>query len=219
LIGQTIGYAVCDANRNRVSTHLFTSLFGGYVMAAARDKNFDRDENPDPITGEHGAHPVGAGVGAAVGGAAAGAVAGMAAGPIGTVAGAVVGGLAGGLAGKEIAEQIDPSVEDHHWRNEYGSRDYYDPTVGYDEVGPAYQYGWESRAEYGDRKWEDVEPDLAHDWANRRGNSSLDWGRARPATRDAWERVDRSFATNSQNMTQPDPMEDRGEGAIPRTPK
>src|SRR5215211_4289650 len=105
-------------------------------MATKRDNDLDRDENEDPITGEHGAHPVGAGVGAAVGGAAAGAAAGMVAGPVGTVAGAVIGGVAGGLAGKAVAEQIDPTVEDHYWRNAYASRDYYDPAVGYDEVGP-----------------------------------------------------------------------------------
>ena len=113
-----------------------------------------------------------------MGGAAAGAAAGMAAGPVGTVVGAVAGGVAGGLAGKAVAEQIDPSVEEHHWRNEYPLSDYYDPMIGYDEVGPAYQYGWESRAEYGDRKWDEVEPDLAHEWATHRGTSSLDWGRA-----------------------------------------
>ena len=183
-------------------------------MANLKD-DVDRDENRDPITGEFGAHPVGAGVGAAVGGAAAGAAAGLAAGPIGTVVGAIAGGVAGGLAGKEIAEQIDPSVEEHHWRNEYATREYYDPTVGYEEVGPAYQYGWESRVEYGDRKWDEVEPDLARDWATRRGNSSLDWGRARPATRDAWNRVHKQFG-NQNDATYPDPMEDRG---VPQSPK
>jgi hypothetical protein len=186
---------------------------------ANTQNDIDRDENPDPITGEHGAHPVGAGVGAAMGGAAAGAAAGLAAGPVGTIAGAIVGGVAGGLAGKAVAEQIDPSVEEHYWRNAYATRDYYDPTVGYPEVGPAYQYGWESRAEYGERKWEDVEPDLAHEWPERRGKSTLDWGRARPATRDAWDRVDRNFAANPQNRTYPDPMEDRGVEGAPQTPK
>jgi hypothetical protein len=178
----------------------------------------ERDENRDPITNEPGAHPVGAGVGAAVGGAAAGAAAGMAAGPVGTIAGAVIGGVAGGLAGKAVAEQIDPTEEEHYWRNEYARRNYYDPTVGYEEVGPAYQYGWESRVEHGDRKWDEVEPDLARDWANRRGKSQLDWGRARPATRDAWDRVDTQFASNPSNRTQPDPMEDRGQ-PMPRSPK
>ena len=183
---------------------------------ATQTDSIVRDANRDPITDEPGAHPVGAGIGAAVGGAAAGAAAGMVAGPLGTVAGAIAGGVAGGLAGKEIAEQIDPSVEEHHWRNEYTSRDYYDPAVGYDQVGPAYQFGWESRAEYGDRHWEEVEPDLAHEWSERRGNSRLDWGRARPATRDAWDRVDTNFRKNPNEVTYPDPMEDRG---VPQTPK
>src|SRR3954447_11610765 len=58
------------------------------------------DSNRDPITGEPGAHPVGAGVGAAVGGAATGAAAGAVAGPVGAVVGAVAGGVVGGLAGK-----------------------------------------------------------------------------------------------------------------------
>jgi hypothetical protein len=176
----------------------------------------DVDEHRDAITGEPGSHPVGAGLGAAAGGAAAGAAAGMVAGPVGTVAGAVIGGVAGGLAGKEVAEQIDPSVEEHHWRNEYPMRDYYDPTVGYEEVGPAYQYGWESRAEYGERKWDDVEPDLAHEWNERRGKSTLDWGRARPATRDAWDRVETNYRSTNPNSMQPAPAVDRG---APRTPK
>src|SRR4051794_27931240 len=72
----------------------------------------ERDLNADPISGEPGAHPVGAGVGAAAAGAAAGAAGGAMAGPAGVVVGAVIGGVAGGLAGKEVAESIDPTTED-----------------------------------------------------------------------------------------------------------
>src|SRR5262249_13000107 len=142
-----IGYAVCGTLLD-AGKHILNSR-RRFLMATIQSST-DRDENRDPISGEAGAHPVGAGVGAALGGAAAGAAAGMAAGPVGTVVGAVVGGVAGGLAGKAVAEQIDPSVEEHYWRNEYTSRKYYDPAISYDEVGPAYQYGWESRVEYGD---------------------------------------------------------------------
>ncbi len=100
-------------------------------------RNKKGDVNPDPITGEPGAHPVGAGLGAAAGGAAARAAAGAVAGPIGAVAGAVIGGVAGGLAGKGIAEQIDPTTEDAYWRDEYPKRDYYDSNVSYDDFAPA----------------------------------------------------------------------------------
>jgi hypothetical protein len=167
-----------------------TKRTGGKDRVANANENVDRDENPDPITGEHGAHPVGAGIGAAVGGAAAGAAAGAVAGPVGAAVGIVAGGVAGGFAGKGIAEQIDPTVEEHHWRNEYPNRDYYDESVNYEEIGPAYQYGWESRVKHPHGSWDEAEPELARDWDTRRGRSSLDWPRARPATRDAWERVD-----------------------------
>jgi hypothetical protein len=184
--------------------------------------NVDRDENRDPITGEPGAHPVGAGIGTAVGGAAAGAAVGAVAGPVGAAVGIVAGGLAGGLAGKEIAERIDPTIEEHHWRNEYPNREYYDENVTYDQIGPAYQYGWESRAKYHDRKWDEAERDLERDWNTQRGKSSLGWERARPATRDAWERIDTMANENRDDdaarscATSP---KQKHHESIPRTPK
>jgi hypothetical protein len=191
---------------------------GDILMAgeAKRNEVRDRDRNEDPITGEAGAHPVGAGVGAAAGGAAAGAAAGAVAGPVGAAVGIVAGGLAGGLAGKAVAEQIDPTVEDRYWRDEYPNREYYDPTVGYEEVGPAYRYGWESRAKYGDRSWDDVETDLERDWPQRRGDSSLTWDRAREASRDAWTRIDSGLSAAEERDRQP---ANQGEARAPRLPK
>lgn len=150
----------------------------------------ERDLNEDPLSGEHGAHPVGAGVGTAVGGTAAGLAGAAIGGPIGAAVGIVAGGVAGGLAGKEIAEQIDPTVEEAYWRDEYPNREYYDPTVGYPEVGPAYRYGWESRLRHRDRSWEEAEPSLESNWPSERGESPLEWHKARPAAHDARTRID-----------------------------
>ena len=150
----------------------------------------DHDANRDPITGEPGAHPIGAGLGAAAGGAAAGAAAGAVAGPVGAAVGAVVGGVAGGLAGKEVAEHIDPTRESAYWRENYKSRDYYDDSVTYDEIEPAYQHGWESRARYPGKKFDEVEPQLQEDW-NSKTNRELAWERARLASRDAWDRIEK----------------------------
>jgi phage tail tape-measure protein len=173
-------------------------------MAAESIRNVNEgDANEDPITGEPGAHPIGAGLGAAAGGAAVGATAGAVAGPVGTVAGAVIGGVAGGLAGKAVAESIDPTTEENHWRQEYPNREYYDETVGYEEVGPAYRYGWESRAEHQDRDWNDVEPELEKGWTRHRGESSLEWDQARRPTRDAWERIDSGLAEERDNQSAP----------------
>src|SRR4051794_28124040 len=116
-----------------------------------RDETTGGDANRDPISGEPGAHPVGTGLGAAAGGAAAGAAGGAMAGPVGAAVGAVVGAVAGGLAGKEVAESIDPTVEDAYWRENYASRPYYDQGMTYDDYGPAYRYGWESRGQHAGR--------------------------------------------------------------------
>src|SRR5262245_49562667 len=99
------------------------------------------DRNEDPISGEPGAHPVGVGIGTAAGGAAAGAAAGAVGGPIGAVIGAVAGGVAGGLVGKEVAEAIDPTVEEAYWREEYRNRDYVEHRAPFATYAPAYRYG------------------------------------------------------------------------------
>jgi hypothetical protein len=143
--------------------------------------------NRDPITGAPGAHPLGVGVGAAAGGMAAGAAVGTVAGPVGTAVGAAVGAIVGGLAGKGVAEAVDPTVEDAYWRENYASRDYVESGRPYDDYGPAYGYGVARYQD--DRAFEDVEPDLADGWMGARGRSTLSWGQASHAARDAWDRL------------------------------
>lgn len=151
------------------------------------------DSNPDPITGEAGAHPVGVGVGTAAGGAAAGAVAGMVAGPVGAVVGAIVGGVAGGYGGKAIAESFDPTTEHAYWQENYKSRTYVDKADSYDTYRPAYQYGMESRSRYPGKKFDDVESDLASGWQSTKTNTKLGWDKAKHAARDAWDHVERAL--------------------------
>lgn len=153
------------------------------------NKLADRDANRDPITGAPGAHPVGTGVGAAAGGVMAGAVAGSVAGPVGTVIGAAVGAVVGGLAGKAVAETIDPTVENEYWRENYVSRPYVESGASYDDYGPAYGYGVSQYTRYPGRTFDEVESELATGWHAGRGSSTLEWERARSATRDAWQRV------------------------------
>ena len=145
------------------------------------------DANRDPITGAPGSHPVGTATGAVAGGAA-GAAVGSAAGPVGTVVGAAVGAVVGGLAGKGIAEQIDPTVEDAYWRDNFPSRPYATGST-YDEYQPAYRYGWDSYSKYPGRRFDEVESDLSRDWDRAKGESKLTWDRAKMATKDAWNRV------------------------------
>lgn len=151
-----------------------------------------KEANPDPLTGEPGAHPVGVGVGA-TGGAAAGAAIGSLGGPLGTALGAAVGGVAGGLAGKKVAEETNPTLEDEYWRSNYESKPYVESGWPYDEYRPAYRYGWESQSRYPGRRFDDVESELERDWEEAKGSSRLTWDKARHATRDAWHRVERAL--------------------------
>jgi hypothetical protein len=145
------------------------------------------DAKRDPITGAPGSHPVGTAAGAVAGGVA-GAAVGSTGGPVGTVVGAAVGAVVGGLAGKGIAEQIDPTVEDAHWRDNFMSRPYASGST-YDECQPAYRYGWDSYSRYPGRRFDEVESDLSRDWDRAKGESKLSWDRAKLATKDAWNRV------------------------------
>lgn len=164
----------------------------------------ERDTNRDPLSDESGSHPVGTGVGA-VGGAMAGAAAGMAAGPAGMAVGGVVGAVVGGLAGKAVAEGVNPTEEENHWRERYTQEPYYQPGRSFEDYGPAYRYGVESRNRY-EEDWDTAASRLESGWDSARGSSSLDWPQAQPASRAAWERADtlrseRGSGTDSSGMT------------------
>ena len=150
------------------------------------------DANLDPISEEGGAHPVGAGVGAAGGGVTGAVIGGAVGGPVGAMIGAAVGGVAGGLAGSGIAESINPTEEEAYWRDHYNARPYAQGRT-YDELHPAYRYGWESRCRYGDCTWPEAEGDLQRGWEHAKGETRLAWHEAKDATRDAWDRVDQRF--------------------------
>jgi hypothetical protein len=156
------------------------------------------DANRDPLTGEPGSHPVGTGVGAASGGTIGAVIGGAVGGPVGAIIGAAVGGLTGGFAGKGLAESVNPTEEDAFWSDNYKNRPYA-KGHDYDELRPAYRYGWESRTRYADRDWNDVENDLQKDWSTRQGSSTnLDWNTAKPAAYDAWNRVENRARYSSE---------------------
>ena len=152
------------------------------------------DKDKDTSTGKKAA---GAGVGAVggaalggvAGGATAGALAGGVTGPVGAAIGAAVGAVAGAVIGKKTA---DPAIEDKYWRENHASRPYARKDVGFDDYQPAYRAGVESWNRNPDRSFDDVEAELGRDWNRARGKSSLEWEHARPAARDAWDRVSNS---------------------------
>jgi hypothetical protein len=153
----------------------------------------DSDSNPDPITGETGARPVGTGLGAAGAGVIATAAGVAVGGPIGGLVGAAVGAAVGGLVGKGVAETLDPTVEDTYWRENYRSRPYADPNYGYEDYSLAYRTGYEGYATYSAQglSYQEAEPHLRQHYEDHRmGSSRLGWDRARLASQDAWQRLE-----------------------------
>jgi phage tail tape-measure protein len=150
----------------------------------------EQDLNLDPITGQPGSHPLGTGAGSAGTAAVGAAIGAVVGGPVGFAVGGAIGAVAGGVAGHEVAEKVNPTVEDSYWRDNYSKRPYAHADRDYKFYQPAYKYGWESRANLKDAKWDDVESQLDAGWMMRRGESTLEWNDARPAAQDAWNRID-----------------------------
>jgi hypothetical protein len=153
-----------------------------------RSRKQSGEANKDPLTGAPGAHPAGVAAGA-TGGATAGAAMGAVGGPAGIAIGAAVGGLAGGLIGKGLAEAVNPTVEDTYWQENYRGRGYVDPAQDYSYYQPAYRFGWESYSQYGRRSFDELDETLQEEWEDRRAATPMAWPEARPAARDAWQRL------------------------------
>lgn len=162
-------------------------------MAHDKKVNLDKtpDANPDPITGEPGAHPFGVAGGSAGGALAGAAVGGAVGGPVGAAVGGAIGAVAGGYGGKAAGEAVNPTVENAYWRREHASRPYVRKDQPFEFYEPAYRYGWESasRPEFANRDFTTAEPDLQRNWGTYRGPSTTEWRDVREATRDSYERV------------------------------
>ncbi len=153
------------------------------------------DSNPDPITGQPGAHPVGTGIGAVGAGAVGAVVGGLVGGPVGAAVGSVIGAVAGGLAGKDAAERVNPTVEDEYWRNNYIFRPYAEKGRSYEDYQPAYRTGYEGYRQYGNagKTYDEVEPELRNNYEKHYSGAGLAWDKAKHATRDAWERLENAL--------------------------
>jgi len=156
-----------------------------------------KDDNLDPISGAPGAHPVGTGIGA-TGGGLAGAAIGSVGGPIGAGIGIAVGAVAGGLAGKAVAENVDPTAEDAYWRANYASRPYVETDDPYDVYEPGYRTAYENYGKFRGQTFEEAEEELRRDYENRTDRRGASWEKARPAARDAWQRIEGSAPGDSE---------------------
>lgn len=137
-------------------------------------------------------HPVGAGTGAAAG-AVTGATVGAVGGPIGMAAGAVIGGIVGAAAGDGIAEAVNPTAYNDHWKSNYTTTPYYASGREWNDYEPAYKMGYSAFGSNRGRKFEEIETDLERTWDSTKGNSRLAWNEAKGAVRDGWHYVERAL--------------------------
>jgi len=92
--------------------------------------------------------------------------------------------------GQGIAELLDPAAEEAYWRENYETQPYYEAGYTYDDYHPGYRTGWEGRARYEGRAFEQVERELQAEYERHRAGSRLDWESCREAARAAWNRFD-----------------------------
>src|SRR3954470_11164598 len=104
-----------------------------------KDESNRTEANADPITGEHGSHPVGTGVGAAGGGLTGAAIGAAIGGPVGAAVGAVVGGVVGAYSGRSVAEVMHPTEDEKSWREHHEEQPWKD--APYEHYAPAYKTG------------------------------------------------------------------------------
>lgn len=142
------------------------------------NKTNGADANHDAFTGTTGAQPVSAGEGSAGGATTA----------------AAVGLVDGGLGRDGVARKINPAVEDAYWKHHYSKRKYVERNAPYTAYQPAFRIGYEGRSRYPGKHFEEAETDLQRDYDNSKGKSTLNWDKAKRATRDAWNRVEKVLA-------------------------
>jgi hypothetical protein len=94
------------------------------------------------------------------------------------------------IKGEGVAETIDPSAEEAYWAQNYRREPYYERGYTYADYHPGYRTGWEARARYAGRNYEDIQHDLETDYNLNRGASRLGWNKNRHAARAAWQRFD-----------------------------
>jgi uncharacterized protein YcfJ len=146
-------------------------------------------------------HSIGTGTGAAAG-AIAGAAVGTMGGPIGIAAGAVVGGLLGAGAGGSLAEAVNPTVYEEHFKSVYMNAPYYAAGRDWSDYEPAYNLGYNAYGTRAGRTFDDIDADLQRDWDSTRGNSRLSWSDARSAALDGWYYVDNAMPSQTVVMKQ-----------------
>jgi hypothetical protein len=94
-------------------------------------------------------------------------------------------------------------AEDRFWQDNYASRTYASG-FSYEELRPAYRYGYESGRHHMGRTWDDVQNDLRSGWDKfeGKGPGGALWENVKDAVKDAWNRVTGQHDVDASKMSE-----------------
>jgi hypothetical protein len=94
-------------------------------------------------------------------------------------------------------------LEDKWWRENYSARPYASG-LSYDDLRPAYRYGYESGQHHMGRNWNDVQEDLRTGWDKFEGKGAGGalWENVKDAVKDAWHRVTGQHDVDAGKMSE-----------------
>ncbi|MBI1274668.1 hypothetical protein GC177_01700 [bacterium] len=95
----------------------------------------------------------------------------------------------------------DWAAEEAYWRSNYNTRPYATTTTTYTTYEPAYRYGYDVYTTYNGRPIDQIsDEELRAGWMKAHSNTTLTWEQARPAVKDAYDRLNK-FNTNRDGRT------------------
>jgi hypothetical protein len=105
------------------------------------------------------------------------------------VSGIAAGAMAGALAG---ASSVNSAEEHAFWQQHFRDLAPYQAAADYDQIAPAFEFGWQRRQQHRDMTFETDEGALRADWQSQPAAQRLPWDMAREAVKAAWERIDQA---------------------------
>ena len=93
--------------------------------------------------------------------------------------------------------------EDAWWRTNYASRPYA-RGKRYEDLRPAYQYGFSSGVKHEGRRWDEIKEELRSGWDKfeGKGPGGAAWENIKDAVRDGWDRVIGRHGLDVDKMSQ-----------------
>jgi hypothetical protein len=102
-----------------------------------------------------------------------------------------------------MADNLTWETEDLWWSQNYASRAYAAGRT-YEELRPAYRYGFESGRHHMGRTWDEVKSDLRTGWDKfeGKGPGGAAWENVTDAIREAWHRVTGTHDVDPTKMSE-----------------